>query len=442
MDFKRSQVTEDAAADRPVRQDDRWRRWTMPLAFAALLALTISAHWFPRQHLFDPAYCLPILALAWRRHRAGACVAAVMAALATTLLAAGGLQGQIDPGLLADRGAAGVLLFGGTALLANRVRSAMDLQHQEIETLEHRAFRDRLTGLPNRLLLLDRLAMAISQARRHNGKVALLIVDLDGFKAVNDQHGHSCGDEVLRAVASRMTACVRAGDTVARLGGDEFAIVLSQLERIDEAATVADKVRRAAAEPIAGRQGQSFRVGISVGISAFPDHGTEIDRLMANADAAMYQSKLRGKNAVTFCDAPGIPTTDADWFVFDKGHEIGVSEVDLQHRQLVLLINRLNQAVRAGEQTELIRKRFDELVLYTRFHFATEERLMDRALDPQYAVHKGAHARLLIDVAQYRDRLAQGGDLAALQTIKDWLLNHIDSDDQAMGAHLRQLARH
>ncbi|HEY2629737.1 MAG TPA: diguanylate cyclase [Usitatibacter sp.] len=170
---------------------------------------------------------------------------------------------------------------------------------KQLETL---AQHDALTGLPNRRLLLDRLKQATSNARRRGSHVAVLFLDLDKFKAVNDTHGHEAGDELLKEVARRLTQCVREGDTVSREGGDEFVLVLSDLQVRDDARRVADKALVELAKPVA-IAGQEVRITPSIGVSYYPDDATEPQQLLKCADDAMYFAKDAGRNAVRFFNA-------------------------------------------------------------------------------------------------------------------------------------------
>ncbi len=167
---------------------------------------------------------------------------------------------------------------------------------QHIQYLAHF---DALTGLPNRVLLFDRIAQALKEARRDGGKVAVLFIDLDRFKVINDSLGHSFGDEVLRLVARRLQGVVRESDTVGRLGGDEFLIVARQAKEPNDAAQVADKVVAQLGKPIVV-SGQSFVVTPSVGISLYPDDAEDAEGLIRCADIAMYNAKESGRNAYRF----------------------------------------------------------------------------------------------------------------------------------------------
>jgi diguanylate cyclase (GGDEF)-like protein/PAS domain S-box-containing protein len=157
------------------------------------------------------------------------------------------------------------------------------------------AYFDPLTGLPNRTLLRDRLSQALATARRQRHKVALLFIDLDRFKIINDSLGHSVGDLLLQEVAKRLNKCVREQDTVARLGGDEFLIVLTHLQKVQDAAVVAERVMDEMTASL-NIQGHALNVSCSLGISIFPDHGPDGETLVKNADAAMYRAKQTGRN--------------------------------------------------------------------------------------------------------------------------------------------------
>jgi len=162
--------------------------------------------------------------------------------------------------------------------------------------LESLALKDPLTGLANRRLLADRMSMAIVHARRSKSAMAVVYLDLDGFKQINDTLGHGAGDVLLKMVAGRLVATVREEDTVARLGGDEFMISLWQVGRADTAAAVALKVIAAVSQPYA-IEGHTVSVTTSAGVGIYPVHGEDADTLMESADLALYEAKRAGKNA-------------------------------------------------------------------------------------------------------------------------------------------------
>jgi len=167
------------------------------------------------------------------------------------------------------------------------------------QRVQYLAHYDALTGLPNRTLLQDRLALAIAGARRSGTTVAVLFLDLDHFKVINDSLGHTVGDEVLKDVAVRLRGCLREGDTVGRLGGDEFIIVLPDAGTAQDVAVVADRIIQSMAAPLHVK-GREFTVSPSIGISLFPEDGEDVERLIKNADAAMYQAKAAGRRALRF----------------------------------------------------------------------------------------------------------------------------------------------
>jgi diguanylate cyclase (GGDEF)-like protein/PAS domain S-box-containing protein len=172
------------------------------------------------------------------------------------------------------------------------------------ERAEYLATRDALTGLPNRVLLHDRLEQGVVNAARHHTGFAFMFIDLDRFKTINDSLGHHVGDELLKAVAARLGACVRASDTVARLGGDEFAVILENLRDDDEegAQEVAEKMIAAMGSPMIV-EGQALNTSCSIGISLFPADGRDSSTLMKNADVAMYYAKEKGRNNYQFFSA-------------------------------------------------------------------------------------------------------------------------------------------
>jgi diguanylate cyclase (GGDEF)-like protein/PAS domain S-box-containing protein len=170
-----------------------------------------------------------------------------------------------------------------------------ELREAQAQTLAL-ATHDSLTGLPNRLLAQERIARVVEQARRFRRRAAILFLDLDGFKAINDSLGHAAGDAVLKEVASRMLACTRSSDTVARLGGDEFLVLLPEVEGSKSAATVGQKLLTAMKATRFAVAGQELNVSFSVGGAVFPEHGRDVDELLAHADAALYRAKRAGKD--------------------------------------------------------------------------------------------------------------------------------------------------
>jgi diguanylate cyclase (GGDEF)-like protein len=167
------------------------------------------------------------------------------------------------------------------------------------EILHYHAHHDSLTGLPNRFLFNDRLEQAIRQAQRDNKKIAVLFLDLDHFKGINDSMGHNVGDELLVEVARRLKSTIRQADTLARLGGDEFSIALNQVSHSDAVVEVTQSLLKAMNTPIELLE-QSFYVTLSIGVAIYPDDGSTPEELLKNADAAMYHAKDEGRNTYQF----------------------------------------------------------------------------------------------------------------------------------------------
>jgi diguanylate cyclase (GGDEF)-like protein/PAS domain S-box-containing protein len=172
------------------------------------------------------------------------------------------------------------------------------------DRMAHLARHDHLTGLANPVLLKERLDQVASIARRHRKHAAVLFIDLNRFKEVNDAHGHNCGDQILRAVADRLVGCVRESDTVCRRGGDEFVILLMEIENRRDAAQVAEKVL-AAISAVQVVDGHAVRVSASIGISLYPDDSDDVDTVMRRADLAMYQAKSIGQDSYRFAGTRG-----------------------------------------------------------------------------------------------------------------------------------------
>jgi diguanylate cyclase (GGDEF)-like protein/PAS domain S-box-containing protein len=170
------------------------------------------------------------------------------------------------------------------------------------QRLRHLSYHDTLTGLPNRTLFSDRLKLAIAAARRDKGLLALMFMDLDEFKQVNDTCGHAIGDLLLKEVADRIQDSLRESDTAARMGGDEFVVLLPAIETQLDAEVVAEKIRHAVCQPI-DLGGHIMSISPSIGIAVFPENGSEEEALLKNADVAMYHAKDCGRNNVCFFSA-------------------------------------------------------------------------------------------------------------------------------------------
>jgi len=176
---------------------------------------------------------------------------------------------------------------------------AEDALREQQSRLNYMAFHDSLTALPNRSLFYDRIFHGLARARRSNSKLALMLLDIDRFKIINDSLGHDSGDQLLKAIALRLNEGVRDMDTVARLGGDEFVVVLEGVHDLDDVVFVANKLLVTLARPLE-ISGHEITTTVSIGVSIFPDDGADTDELLKNADIAMYKAKEAGKNNCQF----------------------------------------------------------------------------------------------------------------------------------------------
>ena len=222
------------------------------------------------------------------------------------------LSGRTWQGELVERRRDGTLWTANqviTPLLdeSGRVTHFVAIQHdvtastREREEIQRLAYHDSLTGLANRASFLESLDRAIARAAPEQRLLALLFLDLDDFKPVNDALGHAAGDELLVAVAERLRAAVRKTDAVARLGGDEFAVLLTDVEHPDTAGALAGKLVDRIGQPYM-LSGRRIEVGVSIGVSVYPRDGTTVDTLLSRADAAMYAAKARGRRQYRFFD--------------------------------------------------------------------------------------------------------------------------------------------
>lgn len=309
--------------------------------------------------------------------------------------------------------------------------------HRDRRQLKYLAFFDALTELPNRALFYDRLGQALAVQKRSQEPFALLALDLDGFKAVNDAHGHETGDALLQAVGRRFRQCVRETDTVARMGGDEFAVLLPGLGDPDVASAVAGKVLASLAEPF-HLGGSQCRVGASIGLCLSPADGDDMETLLARADAAMYESKALGKNTFTRHRATLAAAEPVKMLHLDLGPErnVGVPVIDQQHARMADLLNVVADSVKSGREPEHVALLIDELVAFTRHHFETEQRLMRRHGYPEALAHAQEHRRLLADLVAIRSNAGAAGMMLTIHSLREWLTSHISHGDRELGKAL------
>lgn len=193
--------------------------------------------------------------------------------------------------------------------------------------LNYMAFHDSLTSLPNRSLFYDRIYHGLARARRGNSKIALMLLDIDRFKNINDSLGHDAGDILLKAIAMRLNESVRDMDTVARLGGDEFVVVLEGIHDLDDVVFVANKLLATLSRPLE-ISGHSISTTVSIGVSLFPDDGSDTDELLKNADIAMYKAKEAGKNNCQFY-AKGMNATAVNYLLLENDLRRAVEQEQL-----------------------------------------------------------------------------------------------------------------
>jgi diguanylate cyclase (GGDEF)-like protein len=185
-------------------------------------------------------------------------------------------------------------------VFASRAGAELERQRSE-EIIKNMAYYDSLTGLPNRVLLIDRLSLALAHAHRVKKRLAVMFLDFDDFKLVNDNYGHSIGDLFLREMGQKLKSAIREEDTLARLGGDEFIIVLPELQGRENAATLAEKLIKLGREPLKFGESQ-IKSSFSIGISLYPDDGDDYETLLDKADEALYKAKGKGRDGYHFVD--------------------------------------------------------------------------------------------------------------------------------------------
>lgn len=295
------------------------------------------------------------------------------------------------------------------------------------ERLRRQATCDPLTGLPNRRTLFDRLAQTIQQSRREQRSFALIMLDLDGFKPVNDSLGHAAGDELLCQLGIRINALIRASDTFARLGGDEFALLLPGQDNAD-ATQMAQKILDKVALPFPLTSGAA-KIGTSLGIAIYPENGEQPEQLLAAADAALYASKLAGKRCFRQATQlpPGADRTHPTW---ETNIELGDPALDSVHRNLLERLDCLEQAILLKEDKETLQMHYDGLLAALREDFSAEEEMIDANADSHAAYHFAAHQALLTALVTARENIGQSG--LSTHAIRVMLIEHIHDDDAAI----------
>jgi diguanylate cyclase (GGDEF)-like protein/hemerythrin-like metal-binding protein/PAS domain S-box-containing protein len=309
-----------------------------------------------------------------------------------------------------------------------------------VNRLRNLAFHDALTDLPNRALFFDRLRQIVAAARRSRERTAVMLADLDGFKAVNDVYGHAAGDALLQVVSRRLAASSRRADTVARIGGDEFAAILPSVGGPEQAAAVAERMIESLREPFPVVPGDC-RVSVSIGIVLCPDQGTDVDRLIGLADAAMYESKARGKNTFSFAHDASVVQPPRVLLPWSDALTLGMPLIDDQHRRLVELLNAVGDVLRDDTGAAAASTAMQDLVRHTELHFRTEEGLMSTYGATDLERHRQEHRVLLSDLRSLGAGIEVTSVMLSLQHLKTWLVRHIDSLDREFTTEVRKRAR-
>ncbi len=282
------------------------------------------------------------------------------------------------------------------------VALARDLSDRKAneEIVRNMAFYDRLTGLANRRLLDDRLGQLLRLALRDGSKFAVLFVDLDRFKPVNDTYGHEAGDWLLRQVADRMRSCVRGTDTVARTGGDEFVVTIPDIRSVEEAAAVGEKIRASLEEPYIFNKTITFEISASIGVVLYPDHGKDARNLLLMSDAAMYQAKKAGRNRVVVYPAETGDTTDTQILSvtvhWQDSYCSGQQDIDRDHRELFQLANGLPGLIaKRNREGQSFGNALTTLRDHVEKHFSDEEKILREHNYTDVQLHSLLHRELL-----------------------------------------------
>lgn len=304
------------------------------------------------------------------------------------------------------------------------------------------SFSDPLTKLPNRRLLKDRLQSAVTRARRDDHNVALLFIDLDGFKPINDSAGHAIGDWLLKAVAERLVTCLREYDTAARLGGDEFVVLLPDLSQPEDASRVAERIRASLSSPFIMEDGKRFELSASIGVSLYPENADNAHALLRASDEAMYRAKRSGRNRIAFCDrgsiAVPIPIMDANsglvQLTWDSRFASGNAFIDAEHRELFYQSNLLLDLTTSakGRMSDL-HAGLVRLVQIVDEHFRHEERILAQVSYCDLAAHIAKHRRLMEHAEELCRRTTTDTALAheiVTFVVAETIYGHIVTEDR------------
>lgn len=286
--------------------------------------------------------------------------------------------------------------------------TAIDVTEQKRveDAFRDMSFRDPLTKLANRRLLLDRLQTSVARARRERCGVALLFIDLDNFKPVNDDFGHNVGDLLLKVCARRLVACLRPYDTAARFGGDEFVVLIPDVTQREGAECVAERILASLSEPFITDDGRHIDITASIGIAIYPDNAHSERELLHAGDEAMYMAKKSGRNRIVRCErslgtgtvqaVEDEPTSGLVHLRWDQAYASGNVFIDAEHRELFRQSNQLlDLAIRREADPAAVLASLQRLMQNVGAHFEHEERLLSEWKAPDLEVHALKHRRLL-----------------------------------------------
>ena len=286
---------------------------------------------------------------------------------------------------------------------------------QALAEVSRMAHHDQLTRIPNRRLFHDRMQVAISHARRENARLALMLIDLDGFKPVNDRLGHAVGDLLLKSVAQRMQRCLRESDTLARVGGDEFAVILPRVATGNDALVAAEKIRRAIEEPYELAGAYPLSISCSIGIAIYPEQGRDEKRLAKNADEAMYVAKAHGGNCTRLSTrlpvasgepaASQLPLPATDWVAACL---CGEAAIDRTRHEVFGRANELILAINSGQyDARQLHEVLDAFIACLARSLASEETILAQHQYSGLAAHVVLHQRLVGRAVEICHRLVE-----------------------------------
>jgi diguanylate cyclase (GGDEF)-like protein/hemerythrin-like metal-binding protein len=319
----------------------------------------------------------------------------------------------------------------GAVVSIEDISERVEMQRQMRELASY----DSLTKLPNRRLALERLTQQLVRARRTKSRLALLFIDLDRFKPINDELGHEVGDWLLHAVAQRIQACLRESDTAARMGGDEFVVLVPDLQTIEAATAVGEKIRNELERDFVTPKGLVLQISSSIGVAIYPDHGASEEALLRLGDEAMYKAKRGGRNAVQVWSPPTPADDEASgrhpgqrinvhlrWKpAFACGHAV----IDQEHEALFDLANTLLDAAELRESSPAgFEAAFDTLLTHAADHFAHEETILQAHGFANLADHAQLH-RTLLDQAREVHAAAHASDVAAVDGLVRFLVSEL-----------------